>query len=660
MTDICRLCASETPETNLINLNICTEKILQCCQINLEEEHLPQNVCNICVDNVEVKRKKKTSSEIFFFKFKFDFQKCWNFLENIKNVQETLRQAYIIKIEQENELVVQLEANPTIVVEQPIDCQEETVKSSKRKIKQPIKRQDDELIETDEKSWVFRCEESGNLLSFHTVIETNDVEKINENPENVEFFIPDDSEKHLIVESDVEDSGHGNISSESENESSQEEQLNLSDSEKNDDGTITESGVKKLNLETWESLDWFCSECGDRMKNYLDLKNHCSVQHQTNSKFVCSECSRGFTKYLTFINHVKKTHRPILKYCCDICSCYFWNLKQLRKHRAGHSVEGENYNCDICGKGFTNSRTLLSHAKSHQPNYSKNKHSCDVCFKKFGTKPNLMAHKRIHLGVREYTCEQCGKSFVQKGNLDNHMLTHEPTRPFNCDTCGKSFKTQLRLNNHKSVHSGLKAHQCDVCGRQFREKGTLREHHRIHTGAMPFTCEYCGKRFRFKGVLTTHRRQHTGERPYSCVDCNHHFTNWPNYNKHMKRRHGINTSVTVRSFQAIPPTGMPTNARQDIVVPTEHNTTGVLLKDDEEKCETSSQNVLVEVNEEKYDVECETAEILEGGNEVVVSQNLQQILNTQANQALFMTVGSPMLGYYNIQGVDVDLIQSQR
>lgn len=54
MTDICRLCANETHETNLINLSICTEKILQCCQINLEEEHLPQNVCNICLDNVEV------------------------------------------------------------------------------------------------------------------------------------------------------------------------------------------------------------------------------------------------------------------------------------------------------------------------------------------------------------------------------------------------------------------------------------------------------------------------------------------------------------------------------------------------------------------------------------------------------------------------------
>ncbi|KAI8441297.1 hypothetical protein MSG28_014925, partial [Choristoneura fumiferana] len=36
-----------------------------------------------------------------------------------------------------------------------------------------------------------------------------------------------------------------------------------------------------------------------------------------------------------------------------------------------------------------------------------------------------------------------------------------------------------------------------------------------------------------------HVRQHTGVKPYTCGFCQRDFTNWPNYNKHMKRRHGM-------------------------------------------------------------------------------------------------------------------------
>ncbi|GJQ83580.1 hypothetical protein Trydic_g10927 [Trypoxylus dichotomus] len=325
----------------------------------------------------------------------------------------------------------------------------------------------------------------------------------------------------------------------------------LSDSERHDDGSIT----PKEQLDSWNEYPWQCCECSGGVNSVDELREHCASIHGQPPRYACADCPKVYAKYSIFVAHAR-VHRPGLKFCCDICSKWFPTIKSQDKHRSQHGDERPHC-CQTCGKRFRMQSALLVHARSHLPADLKNCHQCDQCPKKFGTKPNLMAHKRIHAGVRDYTCDQCGKSFVQKGNLDNHLLTHTAARPFSCATCGKAFKTHIRLRKHSSVHSGLKPHKCDVCGREFRERGTLKEHHRIHTGAMPFTCEFCGKSFRFKGVLTTHRRQHTGERPYSCLECQHHFTNWPNYNKHMKRRHGINTSVTVRKPQSIPPTGMP-------------------------------------------------------------------------------------------------------
>lgn len=320
----------------------------------------------------------------------------------------------------------------------------------------------------------------------------------------------------------------------------------------NPDGSV----VPKAGISGWDSYQWTCCECSNVFRVVDDLRDHFATIHNIISvRYPCIDCPKVYSKYVSFISHVKY-HRPFLKYSCDICYKWYTTTKEIDIHQTTH-FEEDPYQCNTCGKRFRVQSLLMIHTRTHLPNDLKNCYPCDQCPKKFGTKPNLMAHKRIHLGVKEYTCDQCGKSFVQKGNLDNHLLTHDSARPFNCFVCEKSFKSLIRLRKHSSVHSGLKPHQCDICGRQFRERSTLKEHHRIHTGVMPFTCEFCGKRFRFKGVLTTHRRQHTGERPYSCAECQHHFTNWPNYNKHMKRRHGINTSVNCRTKQDIPPTGKP-------------------------------------------------------------------------------------------------------
>ncbi|XP_075235960.1 uncharacterized protein LOC142333045 [Lycorma delicatula] len=334
-------------------------------------------------------------------------------------------------------------------------------------------------------------------------------------------------------------------------------------SEFKDDNENNEPNSKNVNANRgeWEHLtSWVCCDCTEELPNVEALREHHNVVHKQPPRYMCSQCTKVYTQFHCFNTHIKR-HRNLVKYSCEECGKCFSNRKVLDMHLATHS-DNRPYICTVCGKGFRQQSALYIHGRCHLPEEIKNKFACDECDKRFSTKPNLVTHKRIHTGVRNFTCDQCGKSFIQKGNLDAHLITHSQDKPFNCDLCNKGFKTSMQLRKHHTVHTGAKPHQCDVCGRTFRERGTLREHHRIHTGAMPFTCEFCGKAFRFKGILTTHRRQHTGERPYSCLECQHHFTNWPNYNKHMKRRHGINTSRTTRVKTTPPPMIPPTTTTE--------------------------------------------------------------------------------------------------
>lgn len=60
----------------------------------------------------------------------------------------------------------------------------------------------------------------------------------------------------------------------------------------------------------------------------------------------------------------------------------------------------------------------------------------------------------------------------------------------------------------------------------------------------------------------------------------------------MKRRHGINTSVTVRKPQAIPPTGMPAKAKLNHVVPTFESKGGTCSNDEQANLQNNVTNFL--------------------------------------------------------------------
>ncbi|XP_071625990.1 uncharacterized protein [Temnothorax longispinosus] len=535
--ELCRLCA-ETKE-NLIGIydpegqKLAIEaKIAKCLQIQvLMTDGLPLTVCIDCCDSLN---------------------QCSEFFEKTNRAQISLRQ-----------LLTNPKSEPQ-PIEPNIDYVEETIEFPKNEVN------NEEMVQCQlPGSYV---NETVNILNTSYFIEgctKNENTKTQAMQDNakqkkckmqIKKSSPKQTKKKLKKKGQMqktEEESELHISSEIDIKEHPVPDATLEDSVEIVDNYMpeTESNLEIRETRTVEAakhgrkkaegLDrypWLCTDCNDKLPSLEALEEHHETVHNQQAKYMCVQCCKVYDKYYGFLTHVKR-HKNKAKFSCEDCGKSFVHKKVLDSHKTIHSEE-RPFVCQTCGKAFRQQSALCIHNRCHLPETMRNKFQCDQCDKSFSTKPNLVTHKRIHSGVRNFTCDQCGKSFIQKGNLEAHFLTHSPDKPYNCSQCTKAFKTPLQLKKHETVHTGAKPHQCAVCGRTFREKGTLREHHRIHTGAMPFTCEFCGKCFRFKGILTTHRRQHTGERPYSCLDCQHHFTNWPNYNKHMKRRHGINTSHT--------------------------------------------------------------------------------------------------------------------
>lgn len=291
----------------------------------------------------------------------------------------------------------------------------------------------------------------------------------------------------------------------------------------------------------FENYIWGCTLCNEELLSLPALKSHYTTVHMQQPVFKCMSCPKVYERYRSFARHVK-LHQQIRPYSCDVCGKRFSQKTILQSHSTVHSEERPHV-CSQCGKAFKQFSSLYLHSKCHLPEQAKPKYPCVICSKEYSTKYSMDTHMKIHTGERNYICDVCGKSFITKGSLDYHLLAHNETKPHSCLVCSKSFRTARLLAKHSTLHTGVKPYQCDVCGKQFRQRGGLKEHNRVHTGVMPYSCEYCGKTFRFRGILTIHKRQHTGERPYSCRDCVRVFTNWPNYNKHMKRRHKNNKTL---------------------------------------------------------------------------------------------------------------------
>ncbi|XP_044729458.1 zinc finger protein 616-like [Chrysoperla carnea] len=319
---------------------------------------------------------------------------------------------------------------------------------------------------------------------------------------------------------------------------------NFVDETKCDPEKTANACIRKLSeiLKEWKTYKkWFCIKCDNKIEvgTIKDLKNHWFDVHKAPPKYQCIVCDKVYEKFEIFRKHIN-AHRDKYKYKCDICGKYSHKRDHHDNHIETH-LKVRKYMCSTCGKSFKTHGGLYSHSRMHLPDELRKKFRCEMCDKSFNSSSNLTLHRKMHAGIKEYTCDQCGKMFSTKNSLNQHCTNvHSDETPFHCPLCPKAFKLIYGLKSHQTVHTNIKPFKCDTCGKTFREKARMKAHQKIHTTELPFKCEYCKKCFKLKYVLKVHLRQHTGERPYSCQECNHQFTNWSNYNKHMKGRHGIN------------------------------------------------------------------------------------------------------------------------
>ncbi|CAG5005548.1 unnamed protein product [Parnassius apollo] len=312
---------------------------------------------------------------------------------------------------------------------------------------------------------------------------------------------------------------------------------------------------RKRVIPQWKSYPWICAHCNIEFLDLPTLRSHSKITHGKCNAFVCIDCKcYTMTDYESFIKHVRR-HRRRLRKRCHYCDA---NIKEdsLSAHVAQHFLKLQ-VPCTLCGEILKNEEALQKHLGDYNSVKPKRKPrrkrgtpitiadlTCELCKKVYKNPNSLRDHMKIHTNDRKrnYTCDRCGKMFYNKGTLTSHIMSHDQIRPHICRICNKSFLFPNMLRRHVEMHSGIKPFSCEQCGRCFRLQYQLNAHKIIHTDAMPYVCEYCNKAFRFKQILKNHERQHTGAKPYACQHCGMEFTNWSNYNKHMKRRHGTDTS----------------------------------------------------------------------------------------------------------------------
>nr|XP_022902564.1 zinc finger protein 480-like [Onthophagus taurus]XP_022902565.1 zinc finger protein 480-like [Onthophagus taurus]XP_022902566.1 zinc finger protein 480-like [Onthophagus taurus] len=280
-----------------------------------------------------------------------------------------------------------------------------------------------------------------------------------------------------------------------------------------------------------------CNMCEKVFPYRAEFDEHYTSTYNITPVYTCAFCNKTIEKYSTFRSHCYR-HITEGRHKCTKCTKAFCLQSLLQVHIISKHGKVKPFSCEECGKNFMTQAGLKMHLRKHQSEI-KEDYPCVVCGKVLHTRGGLTSHMNVHRLGRRFMCDVCGKTFTQKVNMQQHAKQHTGDKPHRCDKCGKTFAEKSHLARHYSFHSDQRPFKCEVCNKMYKTERCLKVHSMVHAEERPFICTYCNKGFLSSTKLKQHYNVHTGERPYVCKYCERTFTNYPNWLKHIRRRHKV-------------------------------------------------------------------------------------------------------------------------
>lgn len=190
--------------------------------------------------------------------------------------------------------------------------------------------------------------------------------------------------------------------------------FNISDSEKNQDGSVTVECQQRFVVD-WSFAQYQCPLCYVKLKNPFELFVHLRLKHpkeqdRVRKIYKCDICieKKDFSGMHYFLNHSAESHYESLRFTCVVCSKLFWNYLALANHYKNVHPSFTSVFCCHCGKLFHSITSAAIH------------------------------YKKIMILLTEEE-----KKLKKDGKLETEHSTHI------CHVCGKSCKNNVSKNSSK-------------------------------------------------------------------------------------------------------------------------------------------------------------------------------------------------------------------